>query len=132
MIVAISLSPRSTRLSPTAMESSNVRPIMTQCPNRGPPPAFFSSCCWRWSGTCCGRCRHKLVDGYRKAREISPWVGYVYLAVVGVGGLLLAALLISILLHIWKNTRQKSAERERRNLSPSEMSAGAAGAGVER
>ena len=37
---------------------------------------------------------------------------------------------ISILLHIWKNTRQKSAERERRNLSPSEMSAAAQDAGV--
>jgi small GTP-binding protein len=42
---------------------------------------------------------------------------------VGVGGLLLAGLLISILLHIWRNTQQKSAERERRKLSPSEMSA---------
>ncbi len=66
---------------------------------------------------------HKLVDGYAKATQISPWVGYIYLAIVGVGGVLLAGLLISILLHIWQNTRQKSAERERRNLSPSEMSA---------
>jgi hypothetical protein len=65
---------------------------------------------------------HQLVDGYAKAAELSPWAGYIYLAVVGVGGLLLASLLISILLHIWKNTRQKSAERARRNLSPSEMS----------
>jgi small GTP-binding protein len=70
---------------------------------------------------------HKLVDGYAKATQISPWVGYIYLAIVGVGGLLLAGLLISILAHIWQNTRQKSAERERRNLSPSEMSAGAQG-----
>jgi small GTP-binding protein len=45
------------------------------------------------------------------------------LAVVGIGGLLLAALLLAMLMHVWKNTRQKSAERERRNLSPSEMSA---------
>ena len=45
-----------------------------------------------------------------KAAEISPWVGYVYLAVVGIGGLLLASLLIAILMHIWKNTRQKSAD----------------------
>jgi uncharacterized protein (DUF697 family)/GTP-binding protein EngB required for normal cell division len=68
---------------------------------------------------------HKLVDGYAKATQISPWVGYIYLAIVGVGGVLLAGLLISILVHIWQNTRQKSVERERRNLSPSEMSAGA-------
>jgi small GTP-binding protein len=70
---------------------------------------------------------YNLVDGYAKAAEISPWVGYVFLAIVGAGGLLLAGLLISILLHIWRNTRQKSAERERRNLSPSEMSAAAQG-----
>ncbi|MCI0334542.1 MAG: GTP-binding protein [Planctomycetes bacterium] len=66
---------------------------------------------------------YKLVDGYAKAADLNPWIGYVYLAVVGIGGLLLAALLISILLHIWKNTRRKSADRERRNLNPSEMSA---------
>jgi small GTP-binding protein len=65
---------------------------------------------------------HQLVDGYAKAAELSPWAGYVYLAVVGIGGLLLSSLVISILLHIWKNTRQKSADRARRNLSPSEMS----------
>jgi small GTP-binding protein len=70
---------------------------------------------------------HKLVDGYAKSSQISPWVGYVYLAVVGIGGLLLACLLISILIHIWQNTRQKSAERSRRHLSPSEMSASARG-----
>ena len=34
---------------------------------------------------------HKLVDGYAKATQISPWVGYIYLAIVGVGGVLLAA-----------------------------------------
>ena len=66
---------------------------------------------------------HALVDGWAKASQISPWVGYIYLTIVGIGGLLLAALLISILVHIWKNTRQKSAERERRSLNPSEMSA---------
>ncbi len=66
---------------------------------------------------------YKLIDGYAKAAELSPWVGYVYLAIVGVGGLLLAGLLISILLHIWKNTRQKSAEREQRQRSPSGMTA---------
>lgn len=66
---------------------------------------------------------HQLVDGYVKAKELSPWAGYVYLFVVGFGGLLLSTLLIAILLHIWKNTRQKSSERARRNLSPSEMSA---------
>jgi hypothetical protein len=37
-----------------------------------------------------------LVDGWTKASQISPWIGYVYLAIVGIGGLLLAGLLISI------------------------------------
>ena len=65
--------------------------------------------------------------------QISPWVG-VRLP----GGRRLrrrccsAALLLAILIHIWKNTRQKSADRERRNLSPSEMSAGEQDAGVRR
>jgi small GTP-binding protein len=66
---------------------------------------------------------HKLVDGWAKAHELSPWFGYIYLAVVGIGGLLLASLLIAILVHIWKNTRQKSADERRRNLNPSQMSA---------
>jgi hypothetical protein len=53
----------------------------------------------------------KLIEGYAKAAELSPWVGYAYLAIVGFGGLLLASLLISILAHIWRNTREKAAER---------------------
>jgi small GTP-binding protein len=66
---------------------------------------------------------YKLVDGYAKAAELNQWVGYAYLAIVGIGGLLLAGLLVSILLHIWRNSRRKSAERGRRNLSPGGMSA---------
>src|SRR5262245_59727751 len=66
---------------------------------------------------------HQLVDGWTKAHELSPWAGYLYLVVVGVGGLLLASLLIAILVHIWKNTRQKTADDRRRNLNPSQMSA---------
>src|SRR3954470_13201347 len=67
----------------------------------------------------------RLVEQYHAATEISQWVGYIYLAVVGIGCLLIGGLLISILLHVLRNTRQKAADRERRNLSPSEMSAGA-------
>ena len=67
----------------------------------------------------------RLVEQYHNAAEISPWIGYVYLAVVGFGSLLLGGLLLAILLHVWRNTRQKAADRERRNLSPSQMSAGA-------
>jgi small GTP-binding protein len=65
----------------------------------------------------------KLVEGFHQASQMTPWAGYVYVAVVSFGALLLSGLLISILMHIWRNTRQKAADRERRNLSPSEMSA---------
>jgi uncharacterized protein len=65
----------------------------------------------------------KLIEGYARAADISPWLGYIYLAIVGVGGLLLVGLVLSILVHIWQNTRRKTAERARRTLSPSEMSA---------
>ena len=65
----------------------------------------------------------KLAAGFHQANGLSPWLGYLYAAVVASGALLLSGLLISILVHIWKNTRQKSAEHQRRNLSPSEMSA---------
>ena len=37
----------------------------------------------------------------------------------------LGGLLLAILLHVLRNTRQKAADRERRSLSPSQMSAGA-------
>src|SRR6476660_5622588 len=67
----------------------------------------------------------KIVEQYHVASQHSAWVGYVYVGVVGFGALLLSALLLSILLHVWRNTRQKAADRERRGLSPSQMSAGA-------
>jgi small GTP-binding protein len=67
----------------------------------------------------------RLIEQYYHARQISSWIGYVYLGVVGIGGLLLAGLLLSILVHVWRNTRQKSAERARRDMSPSQMSANA-------
>ncbi|HEX2475295.1 MAG TPA: DUF697 domain-containing protein [Lacipirellulaceae bacterium] len=70
----------------------------------------------------------KLAAGFHQAHDMSPWMGYAYVAVVSFGALLLSGLLISILVHILRNSRQKSAQRERRNLSPSEMSASAQGA----
>jgi uncharacterized protein len=66
----------------------------------------------------------RLVAEYHHAHEISPWVAYVYVGVVGFGAILLSTLLLAILIHILKNTREKAADRERRNMSPSEMSAG--------
>lgn len=66
----------------------------------------------------------KLVAEYHHAYEISPWVAYIYVGVVGFGSLLLSTLLIAILIHILKNTREKAADRARRKLNPGEMSAG--------
>jgi len=65
----------------------------------------------------------KLVAEYHHAYEISPWVAYIYVGVVGFGSLLLSTLLIAILIHILKNTREKAANRSRRQLNPGEMSA---------
>jgi hypothetical protein len=67
----------------------------------------------------------RLVEQYYHAIEISPVIGYIYLAVVGVGSLLLGGLLFAIVLHIWRNSRQKAADLARRSLSPSQMSGGA-------
>jgi uncharacterized protein len=66
----------------------------------------------------------RLIEQYYHAHQISPWIAYVYAGVVGFGALLLNTLLLAILIHVWKNTREKAADRERRNLSPSQMSAG--------
>jgi small GTP-binding protein len=63
-----------------------------------------------------------IVEQFHHAYQISPWIAYIYAGIVGFGSLLLASLLLAILLHMWKNTRQKTAERARRNLNPSEMS----------
>ena len=67
----------------------------------------------------------RLFEGYHHASEVSAWMGYAYLAVVGVGSLLLGGLLLAILLHVLKNSWQKRADRSRRGLNPSQMSHGA-------
>jgi small GTP-binding protein len=73
----------------------------------------------------------RLFEGYHHAAEVSQWVGYAYLVVVGIGSLLLGGLVIAILLHVLKNTWQKKADHDRRVLSPSEMSAGAQSQEIE-
>jgi uncharacterized protein len=73
----------------------------------------------------------KLAAGFHQAHDMSPWMGYAYAAIVSFGALLLSGLLISILVHILRNSRRKSVQREQRNLSPSEMSASAQGAELE-
>jgi GTP-binding protein EngB required for normal cell division/uncharacterized protein (DUF697 family) len=65
----------------------------------------------------------KLLEQYHTATEMGPWAAYVYLGFVGTGALLLFGLLVWGLVRIWRNTRRKKSTDERRNLSPSEMSA---------
>jgi small GTP-binding protein len=65
----------------------------------------------------------RLIEQYYRAVQISPVVGYIYLAIVTVGCLLLTGLLVSFSVQVWRNTRRKSADRERRSRNPHEMTA---------
>jgi small GTP-binding protein len=65
----------------------------------------------------------RVIEHYDTVAKLGPWAGYIYLAVVGSGAAILAGLVIAFLVRVWRNTRQKSAAVERRNQSPSEMSA---------
>jgi small GTP-binding protein len=63
----------------------------------------------------------KLLEGCSQATRIAPWMGYLYLGVVGLGSLILGGLCAAIVLRVSKNTYHKSANRARRALSPGEM-----------
>jgi len=66
----------------------------------------------------------KVLEHYETAAKLGTWPGYLYLAAVGTGALMLLGLAVGILVRVWQNTRRKTAEVKRRNLSPSEMSSG--------
>lgn len=65
----------------------------------------------------------KLVEQYNDAMQINAVVGYAYLAVVTVGCLLLFGLLTWGLLRLWKNTRSKERDSDRRSKKLSDLSA---------
>jgi small GTP-binding protein len=65
----------------------------------------------------------RVIEHYDTAAKLGTWAGYAYLAVVGSGAVILAGLVMAVLVRVWRNTRQKSVAAERRNQSPSEMSA---------
>jgi len=65
----------------------------------------------------------KVLEHYDTAVRLGPWAGYLYLGIVGSGAAILLGLVIAFVVRVWRNTRNKSAAAERRNLSPSEMSA---------
>lgn len=66
----------------------------------------------------------KVLEHYETAAKLGTWPGYLYLAAVGTGALMLLGLAVGILVRVWQNTSQKAAKIQRRNLSPSEMSSG--------
>jgi small GTP-binding protein len=65
-----------------------------------------------------------VLEHYETATKLGTWPAYLYLATVGTGALVLFALAVAILVRVWQNTRRKTAEVKRRQLSPSEMSSG--------
>src|SRR3990170_4308528 len=66
----------------------------------------------------------RVLEHYETATKLGTWPAYLYLATVGTGALVLFGLAVAILVRVWQNTRRKTAEVKRRQLSPSEMSSG--------
>ncbi len=63
------------------------------------------------------------LEQYNSLADRSPTLGYAYLAMVSLGGLLLGGLLLWALSKIWRNTRSNRLADDRRGRSPSELSA---------
>ncbi len=64
----------------------------------------------------------RVVAQYNAAMEWSPVVGWLYLAMVSAGGLLLLGLCIYGAWHTWGNTLLKNRRARRRAMNPSDMS----------
>ena len=64
----------------------------------------------------------KVMEQYNAAMEQSPLVGYAYLAVVALGGLVLTWLAVWVMWKLWSNTRQKEKQERRRATDPSKLS----------
>ncbi|QEG33357.1 YcjF family protein [Bythopirellula goksoeyrii] len=64
-----------------------------------------------------------VVGGYRTIDESYPMLGYVYLAIVSLGGAVLLGASVYVFLKLWRNTRKKHITRERRQQNPSELDA---------
>lgn len=62
-----------------------------------------------------------VVDGYRTIADSYPTLGYVYLAVVAIGGAILLGASVYVFLKLWRNTRKKHHTRERRQQNPSAL-----------
>jgi small GTP-binding protein len=65
----------------------------------------------------------ELLDRYERLAERHPQLAYVYLIGVTLGGLILVVLSVILFARLWKNSREKRRQRERRAANPSELSA---------
>ncbi|QDU54266.1 YcjF family protein [Aeoliella mucimassa] len=65
----------------------------------------------------------KVLEQYNAAMEQSQLVGYGYLAVVSLGGLVLAGLAAWTMWKLWINTRTRQQSERRRSTDPNKLSA---------
>ena len=72
-----------------------------------------------------------LISNYATASSLGAFWGWVYLIVVGAGGLLLLGSLAWTVWKLWGASIMKRRRRERRNRNPSQMTAGQKAAELE-
>ncbi len=65
----------------------------------------------------------KVIEQYNSAMEQSRFVGWAYLAVVGLGAAVLVGLTVWTLWTVWRNTRTRQRDERRRAKNPSQLSA---------
>ena len=64
----------------------------------------------------------KVIEQYNAAMEQSRIVGWAYLAVVGLGALVLVGLTLWTMWKVWQNTRTKQRDQRRRAKDPGQLS----------
>ena len=64
----------------------------------------------------------KIIAQYNAASEQSVVVGWLYLAVVGAGAVVLVTMAGWVMWRLWRNTRQKEISDQRRSSNPSQLS----------
>ncbi len=65
----------------------------------------------------------KVMEQYNVAAERSAVIGYLYLAIVSAGAIVLGWLTCLILWRVWRNTRRKEISERRRGKNPNQLSA---------
>ncbi len=62
------------------------------------------------------------VESYQKLAAGNPWLGTIYLGLVGAGGVVLLGLSLWVMVRLWRNSIDKHRQRLRRGQNPSQMS----------